>query len=130
MLCLVTQSCPTLCDPMDCGPPGSSVHEDSPVKNSRVGCHALLQGIFPTQGSNSVLPHCRQILYHQGKNFLSHQGSPSCTREKKIFFSLMYCGPHQATKCQYGKKYLVWLVYLLLFDPMVGLVSFSYYKVI
>ena len=42
----------------------------------------------------------------------------------------MYCGPHQATKCQYGKKYLVWLVYLLLFDPMVGLVSFSYYKVI
>jgi len=36
-----------------------------------VGCHALLQGIFPTQGLNSGLPHCRQILYH-----LSHQGSP------------------------------------------------------
>ena len=35
-----------------------------------VGCHALLQGIFPTQGSNSGLPHCRWILYH-----LSHQGS-------------------------------------------------------
>ena len=53
---------------MDYSPP---VHEDSPGKNTRVGCHALLQGIFPTQGSNPSLPHHRQILYH-----LSHQGSP------------------------------------------------------
>ena len=51
--------------------PGSSVNEDSPGKKARVGCHALLQGIFPTQGSNPGLLHCRQILYH-----LSHQGSP------------------------------------------------------
>ena len=36
------------CDPMDYSPPGSSVHGDSPGKNTRVGCHALLQGIFPT----------------------------------------------------------------------------------
>ena len=50
VLCLVTQSCPTLCDPMDCSLPGSSVHEDSPGKNTKVGCHALLQEIFPTQG--------------------------------------------------------------------------------
>ena len=50
VLCLVGQSCPTLCDPMDCSPPGSSVHGDSPGKNTGVGCHALLQGIFPTQG--------------------------------------------------------------------------------
>ena len=49
---LVTQLCPTLCDPMDCSPPGSFVHGDSLGKNTRVGCHALLQGIFPTQGSN------------------------------------------------------------------------------
>ena len=48
VLCLVTQSCPTLCDPMDCSPPGSSVHGDSPGKNIRVGCLAFLQGIFPT----------------------------------------------------------------------------------
>ena len=54
----------TLCDPMDCSPPGSSVHGDSPVKNTRVGCHALLQGIFPNQGSNPSLPRCRPILYH------------------------------------------------------------------
>ena len=46
------ESCPTLCDPMDCSPPGSSVYGDSPGKNSGMGCHALLQGIFLTQGSN------------------------------------------------------------------------------
>ena len=69
--CLVAQSYPTLCDSTDCSPPGSSVHGESPGQNSGVGCHALLQGIFPTQGSNPGLPHCRWILYH-----LSHQGSP------------------------------------------------------
>ena len=53
VLGLVTQSHLTLCDPMDCRLPGSSVHGDSPGKNTGVDCHALLQGIFPTQGSNS-----------------------------------------------------------------------------
>ena len=43
-----------------CSQPGSSVHGDSPGKNTGVGCHALLQGIFPTQGSNPGLPHCRR----------------------------------------------------------------------
>ena len=65
--------CPTLCDPMDCSPPGSLVHGDSPGKNTGTGFHALLQGLFPTQGSNPGLPHCRQILYrlsHQGRNSL------------------------------------------------------------
>ena len=66
----VAQSCPTLCDPMDCNPPGSSVHGDSPGKNAEVGCHALLQGIFLAQGLNQGLLHCRQILYQ-----LSHKGS-------------------------------------------------------
>ena len=46
MLCLVAQLCPTLCDPMDCSLPGSSVH--FPGKNTGEGCHFLLQGIFPT----------------------------------------------------------------------------------
>ena len=70
VLCLVAQSCPTLCDTMDCSPPGSSVDGDSPGKNTGVGCHALLQGIFPIQGSIPGLlcfPHCRQILYHPHK---------------------------------------------------------------
>ena len=37
VLCLVTQSCPTLCDPMDCSPPGSFIHGHSPGKNTGVG---------------------------------------------------------------------------------------------
>ena len=53
-VCLVTWSCPTLCDPMDCSLPGASVHEDSPDKNTGVGCQALLQGIFPTRGWTQV----------------------------------------------------------------------------
>ena len=67
----VTQSRPTLCDPMDCSPPGSSVHGDYPGKNTGVYSHSLLQGIFPTQSLNPGLLHCRLILYH-----LSHQGRP------------------------------------------------------
>ena len=116
----VAQSCLTLSDPMDCSPPGSSIHGtlqarvlewvaiafsnlfswtevkwsrsvvshslrphgleptrllgpwDFPGKSTGVGCHFLLQGIFPTQGSNPGLPRWRQMLYH-----LSYQGSPS-----------------------------------------------------
>ena len=56
---------------MDCSLPGSSIHADSPGKNTGVGSHALLQGIFPTQGSNPGLQHCRWVLH-----CLSHQGSP------------------------------------------------------
>ena len=52
---------------------------DFPGKNTGVGCHFLLQGIFLTQGSNLGLLPCRQIVYH-----LSHQGSP--TREGAIVF--------------------------------------------
>ena len=39
---------------------------NSPGKNTGVGCHFLLQRIFPAQGSNSGLPHCRQTLYREG----------------------------------------------------------------
>ena len=46
-LCLVAQSCPILCNPM--GPPGPSVHRDSPGKNTGVGCHAILQDDKPRQ---------------------------------------------------------------------------------
>ena len=65
------QLCLTLCNPMDCSPPSSSVRGDSPGKNTGVGCHALFQGLFLTQGSNPGLLHCKRILYH-----ISHQGSP------------------------------------------------------
>ena len=71
VLCSVAQSRLTL-RARDRSPLGPSGPEDSPGKNIRVGCHALLQGIFPTQGSNTGLLHCRQVLYR-----LSHQESPT-----------------------------------------------------
>ena len=58
----VAKSCPTLCNPMDCSPPGFSVH-GFPGKNTAVGCHFFLQGIFPTQVSNPSLRRGRRILY-------------------------------------------------------------------
>ena len=64
----VAQSCPTLCNPMDCSLPGSSVH--GIFQASGVGYRFLLQGIFLIQGLNLGLPHCRWMLYP-----LSHQGS-------------------------------------------------------
>ena len=69
---LVAHSCLTVCDPLDCNPPGSSVHgiSQASILDTGGGCHFLLQGIFPIQGWNSGLLHCRQILYH-----LSHQES-------------------------------------------------------
>ena len=67
-VCSVSTSCPTLCNTVDCSPPGSSLHGDSPGKNTGVGCHALLQGIFPSQGSNlrllRLLP-CRRGRYQK-----------------------------------------------------------------
>ena len=95
-MCLLSQSYPALCDPMDCRPPASSVHGDSSSKNTGVDCHALLQGIFPTQGSKPSLPHCRWILYH-----LNHQGSPllkipsvcSVAKSCPTLWDLMVCSP-------------------------------------
>ena len=56
-VCLVAQLCQTLRDHMaHYNPPGSSVHRDSPGKTTGVGCHAILQGLFPTQGLNPGLP--------------------------------------------------------------------------
>ena len=55
---------------------------DSSGKNTGVGCHALLQGIFLTQGLNSGLLHCRQTLYH-----LNHQGSQICL-ENALYFKI------------------------------------------
>ena len=95
----------TLCDSMDCNPPGSSVHGDSPGKNTGVGCHALLQGIFPTQGSNPGLPHCRRILYQ-----LSHQGSPRILEWVAYPFSRGYSWPRNRTRvsCIAGGFFTSW----------------------
>ena len=74
---------------MDCSPPGSSVHGDSPGKNTGVSCHTLLQGIFPTQGLNPGLAHCRWILYrlsHEGRSLLGFYFNFSMTM---IIFPLL-----------------------------------------
>ena len=56
-------SCVPLCNPMDCSPPGSSVHGVFQAgRNTEVGCHFLLQGIFLTQVSN---PHLLCLLHWQ-----------------------------------------------------------------
>ena len=88
---VLSQLCLTLCDPMDCHLPGSSVHGDSPGKNTGLGCHALLQGIFPTQGSDPDFPHRRWILYH-----LNHQEAhvnisyPLNQNKIKVLFCLLF----------------------------------------
>ena len=98
VLCLVARSCLTLCDPMDSSPPGFSVHGDSPGKNTRLGCHALHQGIFPIQGSNWGLPHCRWILYH-----LSHQRIPSSSSQYGNQFGYILCSLRWRSSIQSSK---------------------------
>ena len=70
MVCLVAQASLTFCNPIDCGPPGFSVHGILLARKLELDCHALLQGIFPTQG----LLHWRQSLYQ-----LSSQGVSWCS---------------------------------------------------
>ena len=60
----VAQSCPTLCNLMDCSPPGSSVHGIHQARIQEWISISFSRGIFPTQGSNPSLPHRRQMLYH------------------------------------------------------------------
>ena len=67
--------------PLDCSPRSASVHGISQTRYTGVGCRFLLQGIFPTQGSNLGLLHCRQILC-----CLSHQGV--CRSAQTCVFSL------------------------------------------
>ena len=67
---------------MGCSLPGSSVHGDSPGKNTGVGCYALLQMIFPTLGSNPGLLHCRWILYQLSYHVLCiRRKEQDCTPE-------------------------------------------------
>ena len=80
------QSCLTLCDPMNCSTPGICPWHSSD-KNTGVGCHALLQGIFPTQGSN---PHLLSLLYWQvGSLPVASPGKPWYTFYAYVQLSLI-----------------------------------------
>ena len=69
-MCVLIQSCPNLCDPMDCSLPGSSVHGILQARIRGVGSLSLLQGIFPIQG---LSPHL--LLWQADSLPLSHQRS-------------------------------------------------------
>ena len=83
--CSVIQLCPTFCDPMDCSPPGFSVHRISQAK-ILVCCHILLQGIFLTPKSNLSLLY---VLHWQANSLpLSHVGSPHILMLKGMIFPI------------------------------------------
>ena len=98
LYCTVSQSCLILCDPMDCSLSGSPVHGYSPGKNAGVDCHALIQGLFPTQGSNPGFTRCRWILYwpsHQILPIFFYLSWKCCCYFKVIdvgiFYHLFFC---------------------------------------
>ena len=103
--CVCAQSCPTLCDPMDCSPPGSSVHGISQARILKWIAIFLLQGIFLTQRWNPrllCLVQCRWILYPLS------QGSPHYSRALIIYtgerprsFTLWFA-INQGTNCSYS----------------------------
>ena len=85
---------------------GSSVHWDSPGRNTGVGCHAFLQGIFPTQGLNPGLVHCRWILYHA-----SHKEAPLYAKEWYNSMS-QDTGVSLSPKMIVNKSSHAWIFYL------------------
>ena len=83
---LVTQSCLTFCEPLNCSLPASSCPWDFPGTNTRVGCHSLLQGIFPNQGSNPGLLHPPQTI-KVGSLLSEPPGKPLGKHTSFIFLS-------------------------------------------
>ena len=94
------QLCPTFCNPVDCSPPGSSVHRDSPGKNTGVGCQALLQGIIRITQETS--PNLLCLLALAGGFFIT---SATCE------------APRHLSKCNQFQNLL--LIFLL-FSPFLS----------
>ena len=113
---LVTQLCLTLWNPVDCSPPGSSVHGDSPGKNTRVGCHDLLQGIIPTQGSNL---HTSYICLHWQVNSLPllSPGKPILHMVVHICKWYFLSSSHPPFLC-YIHKHIILHLYIVTFQCM------------
>ena len=112
---LVTQSYLTLCDPKDSSPPGSSVHGGSSGKNTGVGGHALFQGIFPTQGSNSGLLHYWWILYllSHWRNLYSAYKSAISVEHGRTSSFLLYLAPTWSG-WKSGGSHVCWLMLIRL----------------
>ena len=82
--CLVARLWPTFCDSVDCSPPGCSAHGGSPGKNTGVGCHFLLQGIFPTHRLNPGLPHWGRFFTIWATREAQLQSQPSHAKKKAV----------------------------------------------
>ena len=108
----VTQSCPTLLQHHGLYSPWNS-----PGQNARVGSLSLLQGIFPTQGSNPGLPHCRWILYQ-----LSHKGSPRIWSEQPISSP----GHLPDSGINWGLLHCRWILYQLSYQGSPSLIYSKY----
>ena len=104
---VVSNSSRTVAHPIGCSPRRSSVSGDSPGKNTGVGCHTLLQGIFLTEGLNPGFPHWRQILYH-----LNHQGSLRILEWVAYPFSRGSSWPRNRTRvsCIAGGFFTSWAI--------------------
>ena len=87
----IAQSCPTLCNPMDCSLPGSSVHGVFQARELEWGAISFSRGSSWPRDRTWIYPHCRQMLYH-----LSHQGSPIAKCNKATSLSLRVCSVTQS----------------------------------
>ena len=97
---------------------------NSPGKNAGVGSHSFLQGIFPTQGWNLGLLHCRHILYR-----LSHEESP-WTRDQTLVpcigrLILIHCATREVLKNIRKKKRLLLCILLFFFSFLAVLCGFG-----
>ena len=101
--CLVAQLCPTLCNPMDCSPPGSSVHGIFQARVLEWVAISFSRGSSRPQGLNLDLLHCGQMLY-----CLSHQGSPECSKQPET--------------CSENMLYMAFILFLIfsIFIPSSG----------
>ena len=99
--CVLWHTVPTLCDPMD-----YTVHVISLGQKTGVSSLSLLQGIFPNQGLNPGLPHCRWILYQ------SHKGSPRILEWVVYPFSRGSSWPKNQTGVSYiaGRFFTSWAI--------------------
>ena len=125
MKVFVAQSCPTLCNPIDCTPPGSSVHGILQARMLEWGSHSLLQGIFLTQGLNPGLLHCRWILYQ--RSYQESPGPQRSLRELEVLAAYTVRGtppltqassvggPSPEPHCRPGSLALSALVHLVLY---------------
>ena len=123
-MCVGVQLCTALWNLMNCSSAGSSVHGVSQAKNTGVGCHFLLQGIFLTQESNLHFLHWRVnpwSLAPPGKSHSKNKSSPNC--------SLKFLGPaivgnivhHQSKPCQ--REYSKLLTFPLSFQKLPNLTT-------